>query len=125
MSSETDILLVEDEANIAAAVEFILSRDGWRIAHWPEGGEAMARVRELRPKLVILDVMLPTRSGLEILQALRADPSLAKTPVLLLTARGTTGRTGIEPCAADRVLAKPFDNAELRRIVADMLGQPR
>lgn len=124
MTPATDILLIEDEPNIAEAVRFILSRDGWKLEHWPEGGEALARIAALRPRLVILDVMLPVLSGLEILEALRADPDLAATPVLMLTARGVSGRGAIATDAADRLLAKPFDNAELRGIVTEMLGKP-
>lgn len=124
MASDADILLIEDEPNIAEAVRFILSRDGWRLAHWAEGGKALARIAELRPRLIILDVMLPVLSGLEILAALRADPELAHIPVLMLTARGVTGWTGIAPDTADRLLSKPFDNDELRRVVVDMLGPP-
>ncbi|MDO5642035.1 MAG: response regulator [Paracoccus sp. (in: a-proteobacteria)] len=122
MASGIDILLIEDEPNIAEAVRFMLSRDGWGIALWPEGGEALAQMRALKPRLVILDVMLPVASGLEVLADLRADPELAATPVLLLTARGEAGRSGIASESADRILAKPFDNAELRAIVAEMLG---
>lgn len=122
--SATDILLIEDEANIAEAVRFILTRDGWRLDHWSEGGQALARIAALRPRLVILDVMLPAQSGLEVLAALRADPDLAATPVLMLTARGTAGRGAIASGRADRVMAKPFDNDDLRRAVSDMLGAP-
>lgn len=130
MTAQTDILLIEDEPNIAEAIRFILSRDGWRLEHWPEGGAALERIGALRPRLVILDVMLPARSGIEVLAALRADAVLALTPVLLLTARGLTDGAGagagasVGPGMADRILAKPFDNAELRRIVAEMLGAP-
>ncbi len=122
--SATDILLIEDEANIAEAVRFILTRDGWRLDHWSEGSQALARIAALRPRLVILDVMLPAQSGLEVLAALRADPDLAATRVLMLTARGTAGRGAITPEGADRVMAKPFDNDDLRRTVAEMLGRP-
>ncbi|SDD28638.1 Response regulator receiver domain-containing protein [Paracoccus isoporae] len=125
MSHVIDILLIEDEPNIAEAVRFILSRDGWSLAHWHEGGEALSQIAHLRPKLIVLDVMLPARSGLEVLEALRADHALRHLPVLMLTARGMSGRGGISSSKADRVLAKPFDNDELRRIVRDMLGAPR
>ena len=74
----TDILLIEDEPNIAEAVRFILTRDGWRLDHWSEGSQALARIAKVRPRLVILDVMLPAQSGLEVLAALRADPRLAQ-----------------------------------------------
>ncbi|NHF74273.1 response regulator transcription factor [Paracoccus xiamenensis] len=124
MVSGTDILLIEDEPNIAEAVRFILTRDGWRLDHWSEGGQALARITQLRPRLVILDVMLPAQSGLEVLAALRAHPDIAATPVLMLTARGSTGRGAITAEGADRVMAKPFDNDDLRRAVSEMLGQP-
>ncbi|WBU57336.1 response regulator transcription factor [Paracoccus sediminicola] len=125
MASETDILLIEDEPNIAEAVRFILSRDGWRLAHWPEGSAALDRIAALRPRLVILDVMLPARSGLEVLASLRADPNLAATPVLVLTARGGGGRNGVSVEGADRFLAKPFDNDALRDMVREILGAPQ
>lgn len=124
MATKTDILLIEDEANIAEAIRFILSRDGWRMAHWPEGGAALERIAALQPRLVILDVMLPARSGIEVLAGLRADPAIARIPVLLLTARGLTDGQAAVSNMADRILAKPFDNAELRRSVAEMLGAP-
>lgn len=125
IASGVDILLIEDELNIAEAIRFILARDGWRLDHWPEGGEALERIRQNQPGLVILDVMLPVRSGLEVLDDIRGDETLAATQVLLLTARGTSGRDGVAADSADRVLAKPFDNSELSRVVAEMLGVTR
>ena len=118
MPPAVDVLLIEDEPSIAEAVRFILSRDGWRCEQWPEGGGAVERVRLLAPRLVILDLMLPGRSGAEILADLRADPALAGLPVMLLTARGTANL----PQGADRILPKPFANADLRRAVAELLG---
>lgn len=123
MTAPTDILLIEDEPNIAEAIRFILSRDGWHMALWPEGGQALDRIRALRPRLVILDVMLPARSGTEVLAALRADTGLGHTPVLLLTARGLTEGQADVSGMADRMLSKPFDNDELRRVVAEMLDR--
>ncbi|WBU60638.1 response regulator transcription factor [Paracoccus albus] len=122
MSSGIDILLIEDEPNIAEAIQFILSRDGWRVEHWSEGGDAMARIRQHLPRLIILDVMLPVRSGLEVLEDLRKVKKVSHTPVLLLTARGTGGNGGISAGSADRILSKPFDNAELRQVVHEILG---
>lgn len=117
MSATVDVLLIEDEPSIAEAVRFLLTREGWQCALWTEGIGAMERIRDLAPRLVILDLMLPGRSGAELLADLRADPALAKQLVLLLTARGTANL----PQGADRILAKPFANADLRRIVHDLL----
>lgn len=122
--SPPDILLIEDEANIAEALRFILSREGWRVAHWAEGNGALAQIRALRPRLVVLDLMLPGCSGAEILRELRADPdaALARLPVLLLTARGIARNppAGVE--LADLCLAKPFANDALRDTLRGMLG---
>ncbi|AUH35151.1 two-component system response regulator [Paracoccus tegillarcae] len=111
--------MIEDEPNIAEAVCFILVRDGWRVATVSDGAEAMRSLRERMPRLVVLDVMLPNRSGDEILTELRADgdAALAATPVLLLTAQG---RPATE--LADAILAKPFANDDLRALVRRMIN---
>ncbi len=113
--------MIEDEANIAEAVRFILSRDGWRVDLHADGLGAVEAIRAGRPRLVILDLMLPHRSGVEILTDLRADPdpALAATPVLMLTARG---QTATDLPRADALLAKPFANDDLRAQVRRMLG---
>lgn len=108
------VLLIEDEPNIAEAIRFILSRDGWRVSTLAEGGGAEAAVRQMRPDLVILDLMLPGRSGLEILAALRSDPATAELPVMMLTAKGQgRDREAAERAGADLFMAKPFSNAEI------------
>jgi DNA-binding response OmpR family regulator len=115
------VLLIEDEANIAEAIRFILSRDGWRVTHLSDGGAVLDRVRDERPDLVILDHMLPGMSGLEILVALRADPDTRALPVMMLTARGRD-REMAERAGADRFMAKPFSNAEILAEVRAMMG---
>ena len=115
------LLLIEDEANIAEAIRFILSRDGWDVRLHADGADAMAKLRALRPDVVILDLMLPGRSGLEILAEMRADPDLAQTPVLMLTARGQErDREAAARAGATRFLAKPFANADLVACLRDM-----
>lgn len=108
------ILLIEDEANIAEAIRFVLTRDGWTVTTHARGSDALERIRALRPDVLVLDVMLPGRSGFEILQDLRADPDLADLPVLVLTARGQDReRDAALSAGATRFLPKPFGNAEL------------
>ncbi|MBU2958480.1 response regulator [Paracoccus sp. 1_MG-2023] len=116
---QPDILMIEDEPNIAEAVRFILSRDGWQVDLHVDGAGGIEAIMDRRPRLVILDLMLPNRSGAEILLDLRRaqDRSLAATPVLMLTARGDTEAAE----QADAVLAKPFDNEELRRMVRRLI----
>lgn len=122
MSDRTDILLVEDEPNIAEAVRFILTRVGWAVATVGDGAAAMAAIRATRPRLVILDLMLPHRSGREILAELRgeADHALAATRVLLLTAQGQAADTARQ-AEADAALSKPFANDDLRALVQRLM----
>ncbi|MBP6679154.1 MAG: response regulator [Paracoccus sp.] len=118
MSAAVDVLLIEDEPSIAEAIRFVLTREGWQCEAWPQGTGAIERIRLLRPRLVILDLMLPGRSGAELLTDLRADAELRHLPVLLLSACGSDDL----PAEADRTLAKPFANADLRAVVRDLLG---
>ncbi len=115
------MLLVEDEANIAEAIRFILTRDGWRVSHLVDGAQALAQVRQDPPDLLILDHMLPGMSGLEVLAALRADPGTRSLPVMVLTARGRD-REAAERAGADRFMSKPFSNAEILAEVRAMMG---
>lgn len=117
------VLLIEDEPNIAEAIRFILTRDGWEVTTHAEGETALDRLRATRPDLVILDVMLPGRSGYEILADLRADPTLADLRVLMLSAKGQTrDREAAERAGADLYMTKPFSNAEmLERVRALMV----
>ncbi|NPD15818.1 response regulator [Xinfangfangia sp. D13-10-4-6] len=117
------VLLVEDEPNIAEAIQFILSRAGWEVIHHGEGRDAPALARELRPALVILDHMLPGLSGLEVLEALRADPLTAPVPVLMLTAKGLPrDREAAERAGATRFMTKPFSNAGIVAEVRSLTG---
>ncbi|MBU2958656.1 response regulator [Paracoccus sp. 1_MG-2023] len=117
-----DILVIEDEDNIAAALDFLLSRDGHNHDRMACGEGAVERIRRDRPDLVLLDVMLPDISGYQIVQDLRADPGLAGTRVLLMTARGSVveRRKGLA-LGADGFIAKPFELSELRAEIARLL----
>ena len=117
MSAAVDVLLIEDEPSIAEAIRFVLTREGWQCEAWPQGTGAIERIRLLRPRLVILDLMLPGRSGGELLAELRADPDLCHLPVLLLSACGGANM----PTEANLILAKPFANADLRAAVRELL----
>jgi len=116
------VLLIEDEPNIIEAISFILSRDGFTVHTHEDGETAMEKVRATPPDMIILDVMLPGRSGFDILRDLRADPMTAELPVLMLTARGQTkDRELAERLGADHFMTKPFSNSEVRDHVRAVL----
>lgn len=108
------VLLIEDEPNIIEAISFILTRDGWTVHTHEDGESAAARVRALPPDLVILDVMLPGRSGFDILRDLRSTADTRDLPVMMLTARGQTkDREMAMELGATYFMTKPFSNAEI------------
>lgn len=108
------VLIIEDEPNIIEAISFILTRDGWQVDTHSNGHDAVAVVRARAPDLVILDVMLPGRSGYDILTDLRALPETQNLPILILTARGQArDREMAEKAGASRFMTKPFSNADV------------
>lgn len=116
------VLLIEDEPNIAEAIRFILSRDGWEVTVEENGAQALPRVADLKPDLVILDLMLPGMSGLEILSSLRADPATEALRVLMLTAKGQgRDREAAERAGVSAFMSKPFSNAEMRAQVRALM----
>ena len=112
------VLLIEDEPNIIEAISFILSRDGWDVATHSNGHTAVDAIREREPDVIILDVMLPGRSGYEILGDIRADGNTSVLPVLMLTARGQAkDRELAEAAGASMFMTKPFSNADVLNAV--------
>jgi DNA-binding response OmpR family regulator len=108
------VILVEDEMNIAEAIRFLLSQDGWRVETLANGGTAVEIIRAAMPQLVILDVMLPGKSGFEILHELRAEVRLKDLPILMLTARGQArDREMAEMAGVSAFMTKPFSNSEM------------
>jgi len=115
------VLLIEDEPNIIQAISFILSRDGWVVDTHADGATALAEIRRRGPDVVVLDVMLPNRSGFEVLQDLRADADVADVPVLMLTARGQKrDRELAERYGASRFMTKPFSNADVLECIREL-----
>lgn len=116
------VLLVEDETNIVEAIRFLLAREGWQVDTHADGADAVDVIRDMRPDLVVLDHMLPGKSGLDILGELRADPEFIKLPVLMLTARGQArDREQAEKAGVSRFMTKPFSNTEVVTAVRDLV----
>ncbi|MFT4700047.1 MAG: DNA-binding response OmpR family regulator [Yoonia sp.] len=118
------VLLIEDEPNIIEAISFILSRDGWTVHTHEDGETAMAKVRARPPDLIILDVMLPGRSGFDILRDLREDPAFKTLPVMMLTARGQAKDRDLAlRLGANHFMTKPFSNQEVKNYVRKLMDE--
>lgn len=116
------VLIVEDEDNIALALDYVLTREGYDHERVANGADALPRIRDTAPDLVLLDVMLPEVSGYEICQNVRMDPGLKDVKILMMTARGSAmeRRKGMA-LGADGFIAKPFELKELRDEVRRLL----
>ena len=116
------VLVVEDEDNIALALDLVMTREGYTHERVANGAEALGKIRSMHPDLVLLDVMLPEVSGYEICQGVRMDPSLSDIKILMMTARGSAmeRRKGLA-LGADGFIAKPFELKELRDEVHRLL----
>ncbi|WP_434516030.1 response regulator transcription factor [Dechloromonas sp. ARDL1] len=117
------ILIVDDEPNIVISLEFLMKKEGFEVAVAVDGEEALAKVDSFRPDLVLLDVMMPKKSGFEVCEALRADPEKAGLQVVMLTAKGreTEVAKGLA-IGADAYVTKPFSTKDLVVKVKGMLG---
>ena len=105
------ILVIDDDRNILAIIELYLKKAGFEVSTCTTGYDALATFRQVKPTLVVLDVMLPGQDGWSILHEIRKE---SQTPVIMLTAKGDTGERvrGLE-LGADDYIAKPFDSNEL------------
>jgi two-component system OmpR family response regulator len=117
------VLLIEDEPNITEALRFLLHREGWFVATHADGATAMQAIARETPDIIILDVMLPNRSGFDILRELRAAADTADLPVLMLTAKGQErDREQAETIGATKFMTKPFANQDIIEAVQALRG---
>jgi CheY-like chemotaxis protein len=117
------VLCADDDEDILSLVALRLQRAGYRVETATDGARALERARELEPDLIVLDVMMPRMTGVEVLTAIRAEDALAATKVILLSAR--VQEADIDRgmgAGADAYLAKPFRAPELVEAVERLLG---
>ena len=117
------VLIVDDEPNIVISLEYLMKKEGFEVAVAGDGEAALQKVASFAPDLVLLDVMMPKKSGYEVCAALRADPARAATKIIMLTAKGrdTEVAKGLA-MGADAYVTKPFSTKDLVAQVKTMLG---
>ena len=108
------VLIAEDEPNLIESLSFILGREGYEVSAVSDGDAMLERLRSDRPHVLILDVMLPKRTGFEVLKLIKLDPTLSGIPVMVLTAKGQErDRKTAEDLGADAFVTKPFSNQDV------------
>ncbi len=117
------ILIADDEPNILVSLDFLMKREGYEVHLARDGQEALDQLRALRPRLLLLDVMMPRKTGFEVCQEVRHDDSIKDTLILMLTAKGreTDVVKGLA-LGANAYMTKPFSTRELVQKVRELLG---
>lgn len=117
------ILLVDDEPNIIIPIEFLMKQQGFQVEKAYSGAEALTRMQQYLPNIVILDVMMPGMNGFEVAQQIRNNPRFENTRIIFLTARGTTeDKWKGYAKGGEAYLTKPFDNDELVQLVNELVA---
>ncbi len=121
MPRSPNILLIEDDRDLADAIVEVLRTEGYRVIHAADGVAALGILAEGEPpQVILLDLMMPNMNGWEFREAQLHDPRLAKIPVVVLSATGERAR----PIDAARVLRKPVTIEDLLRAVAEFTRPP-
>jgi len=108
------VLIAEDDANIVESLSFVLGQEGFAVSAALDGDEALRRLRRDPPDVMVLDLMLPKRSGFEVLKAIKTDPTLRGLPVMVLTAKGQPhDRRLAEEIGVEAFMTKPFSNTDV------------
>ena len=120
--SKPTVLLADDDEKIRALVATTLGNENFNLAMAGDGEETMAKVREAKPALILLDINMPRMTGLEVCRALKADPNTAHIKIVMLTASGSEeDRAHALAAAADDYFIKPFSPIRLLDKIYDLL----
>ncbi|MBI1620303.1 response regulator transcription factor [Aquamicrobium zhengzhouense] len=118
----TDILIAEDEPSILEALSFVLQRAGWTVHSVTDGSAVVDAILMTRPRILVLDVMLPKLSGFDVLKQIRTNRQTQDLPVLVLTAKGQQqDRRIAEELGADMFVTKPYSNTDVVDAVRRLL----
>ncbi|MFP6625871.1 MAG: response regulator [Deltaproteobacteria bacterium] len=120
------VVLVDDEPNIRETVAFILEAEGVEVETAADGSQGLAAVRRIKPKVLLLDVMMPRMDGYEVCREIRSDPELRGIFIVVLTARGQKAdeleALGV---GADLYMSKPFDDEVVLEVIRDVFAGKR
>lgn len=118
------VLVVDDEPNIVLSLEFLMEQAGFAVVTAEDGEQALARVNDSQPDLLLLDISLPGMSGFDVLERLRSEAATAQLPIIMLTAHGRdVEREKGMALGADDYITKPFSTQSLVEKVKALLSE--
>lgn len=119
------VLVVDDEPNIVLSLEFLLKQVGYEVRVARDGEQALESIRQAKPGLVLLDVMMPKRDGYDVCQTIRSNPDWTDVRIIMLTAKGRDiEREKGLALGADEYVTKPFSTRDVVEKVRQFLGAP-
>ena len=123
MVNKKGILVVDDEPYVIRSLTFVLQKEGYDVSSAVNGEEAMAKVRESKPNLMFLDVMMPKKNGYEVCQEIKNDSGLSDIYIIMLTAKGQEAdrEKGLD-LGANEFMTKPFSPARVVKRVRELMG---
>ncbi len=121
--TKQSILVVDDDPEIVAMLNTRLSHRGYKVSTAPDGHKALELAKREHPDLVLLDVMMPGKSGWEVARALKQDPTTAKIKIVMVTAIGEkTNELTSDLYGADAHVDKPFEFEQLESVISKLLS---
>ncbi len=121
-----DILVVDDEPYIQRSLSFVLRKEGFQVEVASNGEEGLKKARELKPKVIFLDVMMPKLNGFNTCRAIKSDNELKDSYVILLTAKGQElDKERALKEGANEFMSKPFSPKEIVTKIRTILGVPK
>jgi DNA-binding response OmpR family regulator len=118
------ILIVDDEPNIVVSLEYLMKKEGFEVAVAADGDAALAQLAAFKPDLVLLDIMMPNKSGYEVCEAVRADSDHAGIRIVMLSAKGREFEVAKGMAlGADAYVTKPFSTKDLVALVKTLLDR--
>jgi two-component system alkaline phosphatase synthesis response regulator PhoP len=121
---EKKILIADDNENIREALTYLLEDEGYTLSVAKDGAEALRKVKEFRPDILFLDIMMPEINGYDVCRAIKTDPSLKNTYIIMLTAKGqVTEQERGKQVGADEYIVKPFSPMEILTRIKNILAK--
>lgn len=123
--SGTRVMVIDDSKTIRRTAETLLGKRGCEVITAVDGFEALAKIADLRPQIIFVDVMMPRLDGYQTCALIKNNPKFKHTPVIMLTSKdGLFDRARGRVVGSDRYLTKPFTRDELISAVEGLVGQP-
>ncbi len=122
-TQDRKILVVDDEPHVIRSLTFVLEKEGYNVSSATNGKEAMTKIQESKPRLMLLDVMMPKKNGYEVCQEVKNNSSLSDIHIIMLTAKGQEAdrEKGLS-AGADEFMTKPFSLKAVVDKVKEILG---